>query len=106
MFRLSVLSVIVSLPLAFPAVAGPVSDALAKARCTQPIPGLDEWLRKDRPSEADVRAAFKRQGEPIRKDSTIKAYFAWLAADRDHEAAAEIHGKGIKGYVEDFACWK
>lgn len=100
------LSVIVSLPLVFPAVAGPVSDALAKARCTQPIPGLDEWLRKDRPSEADVRAAFKRQGEPIRKDSTINAYFAWLAADRDHEAAAEIHGKGIKGYVKDFACWK
>lgn len=106
MYRPILLSIVVSLPFAFSAMAGPVADALAKARCTQPIPGLDEWLRKDTPSEADVRAAFKRQGEPIRKDSTINAYFAWLAAGKNHEAAAQAHGKGINGYVKDFACWK
>lgn len=106
MVRSLVLSVAVSLTLTLPAVAGPVGEALEKARCTQPIPGLDDWLRKDAPSEADVRAAFKSQGQAINKDSTINAYFAWLAAGKDHEAAAEIHGKGVKGYVKDFACWK
>ena len=101
-----ILALLVLLVPALPAHAGPAEDALAGARCEKPVPALDGSIRKTRPSEAQVRAGFQSNGERIRRDSAINAYFAWLGAGQDHEAAAAGYHKGVKGYAKDFACWK
>jgi hypothetical protein len=97
-----------ALAMAIPVTGGAqtAEEALTQARCTAPRPALDAWLKGNAPSEAQVRAVFARNGRSIRRDSPINAYFTWLAAGRDHAAAAAAYHKGVTGYARDFACWK
>lgn len=84
-------------------VQATIAQQVANATCSNPIPDRDNWLRKERPSIAEVKASYAKRGIDPEVSGVFRAYRAFMESGQNHDAAGAVYGDGYPALAACFS---